>query len=292
MRFGIHYIYWQRDLSCSSYVPYVERAKRDGFDALELGDYLILSMSDREVEELAAAARDQQIQLILGLDPPQDRALTADDPAQRAAGVDFYCTVLPKLERLGIATLGGHFLNAVPRPPQTIHAAEEWAYGVKSMRTLGELAADHGVCLCVEAVNRFQGHILNTARQGVRFVSEVGSPNVKLLLDTFHMNIEESSPAGAILATGDCLGHFHFVDNHRGLPGTGHIDFASIRDALVHVGYEGTLTMEALVRSGGALGDAAYLWRDLTAGADEADLDRQAACSLAGMRVLFANGMR
>lgn len=292
MKFGIHYIYWQKDISTASYLPCVYRARKAGFDVLELGDHIIFHMTDRELDEVAAAARGEGIELMIGIDPPQDKSLTAADAARRDAGVQFYAEAMPKLRRLGIQKLGGHFLNAAPIPPHAAHREAEWSYSVQSMQRIADIAAQYGITVCVEAVNRFEGHIVNTAKQGCRFVDDVQRDNLMLELDSFHMNIEESSLINGILTAGKRLGHFHFVENHRGLPGTGHIQWAEVRDALHHIGYDGILSMEALVRCDGELGDAARIWRDLTDGADEDGLDEQAAASLSAMRALFRNGSR
>lgn len=288
MKFGIQYLYWRKDLDCKSYLPYLEAAGKIGFDALELGDYLILDMPDPQVRELAAATRDLQMELTAGLDPPGTAALTDESETLRERGLCFYRRAFARLEQLGVSTLGGNMLNAPPRAPFSRYYEREWEYGVRSMRRLGRDAAQHGITMCVEVVNRFEGHIFNTARDGRRFVDEVDHPNVKLLLDAFHMNIEESDLAQAVLEAGDRLGHFHFIENHRGLPGSGHIDWRGIRDAMRQIGYSGTLVMEALVRAGGSLGDCVRIWRDLAGCADPEALNYNAQVSLAFARELFA----
>jgi len=290
MKFGIHYIYWRKDLDCQSYIPYVEKARLAGFDNLELGDYLVLEMSDRATDELAAAAAHYDMPLTVGLDPPRDCSLTDDSQEVCRKGMDFYAKAFARLAKLRVTTLSGHMLNAQPRAPYEAYRQREWEAGVQSMRCMGKQAAEYGITLCIEVVNRFEGHIFNTAKDGRRFVDEVGLPNVKLLLDSFHMNIEESGMANAILDAGSKLGHFHFMENHRGLPGTGHICWNEIRDSMRHIGYDGVMVMEAHVRAGGTLGDSARIWRDLTGKADEDELIQNAKRSLAFSRFLFAQG--
>lgn len=141
--------------------------------------------------------------------------------------------------------------------------------------------------LCLEVVNRFEGHLLNTAKIGRQLTDEVGLDNVKLLLDGFHMNIEEDSAAGGILDAGHSLGHFHFIENHRGLPGSGHIPWTEVRDAMRAVGYSGVMVMEALVRAGGTLGDCVRIWRDMTGNASREELNQHAKTALDYARNLF-----
>ena len=99
---------------------------------------------------------------------------------------------------------------------------------VESVREAMKAAEDCGVLFCVEVVNRFEHYMLNTAEEGVAFAKQVGSPNCKLLLDTFHMNIEEESFRGALVDTGDLLGHFHLGETNRRPPGTGRMPWRDL----------------------------------------------------------------
>lgn len=290
MKFGIQYLYWRKDLGCQSYLPYVEKAQKVGFDILELGDYLMLEMSGQMTGELAAAAKHHNIQLTAGLDPQPGCCLTDDNNRIRQNGIDFFTGAFRRLHALGITTMGGNLLNAPPRTPFLQCQQTEWERGVQSVSCLGKRAQQYGITICLEVVNRFEGHLLNTAKIGRQFADEVGLANVKLLLDGFHMNIEESGMADGILDAGDRLGHFHFIENHRGLPGTGHIPWAEVRGAMQTVGYDGAMVMEALVRAGGTLGDCVRIWRDMTGNAAQGQLNEQAAQALQYARCLFGQG--
>ena len=128
----------------------------------------------------------------------------------------------------------------------------------------------------MEVLNRFESHILNTAEEGVQFVEEVGMDNVKVMLDTFHMNIEEVSMGAAIRRAGKLLGHFHTGECNRMVPGKGRIPWREIGDALRDIEYDGTVVMESFVRMGGQVGADIKVWRDISRGADEARLDEGA----------------
>jgi sugar phosphate isomerase/epimerase len=115
-----------------------------------------------------------------------------------------------------------------------------------SVAACADAAADCGVPLLLEAINRYETPLLNTALETVAFVRRLQRPNLRILLDVFHMNIEEVSLADAVLATGALLGHFHIVDSNRRAPGMGHVDYQPITAALLDVGYEGWLSAEVL----------------------------------------------
>ena len=136
-------------------------------------------------------------------------------------------------------------------------------------------------------LNRFENHVLNTAEEGVAFVREVGKPNVKVMLDTFHMNIEEDSFGKAIRTAGPLLGHFHTGENNRRVPGKGGLPWHEIGTALRDIGYSGAVVMEPFVKMGGQVGVDIRVWRDLSDNADEAQMDGAARQALAFSRFVL-----
>lgn len=292
MKFGIHYIYWQNDFQCKSYLPYVEKAKKAGFDVLELGDYLFFDISEKDVVELKAAADYYNVELALGLDPPAGSYLTSEDEAERNRGIAFYDKAFPRMEKLGIKAIGGNMLNAPFVAPFTKNHKIAWDYAADSLRKIADRANEYGMGINVEIVNRYESFVVNTAAQARKLLDEVDRSNAKMTLDAFHMNVEESSFITSILTAGEKLGHFHLEENHRGVLGTGHLPLNEIRDGLRQINYQGILTMECLVRGGGELADGCRVWRDMTNWAEGEELDRQASESVHAMKFLFAEGTR
>jgi D-psicose/D-tagatose/L-ribulose 3-epimerase len=139
----------------------------------------------------------------------------------------------------------------------------------------------------LEVLNRFENHVLNTAEEGVAFVREVNKPNVKVMLDTFHMNIEEDSFGAAIRAAGPLLGHFHTGENNRRVPGKGRLPWHEIGTALREIGYSGAVVMEPFVKMGGGVGSDIKVWRDLSDNADAAQMDEAARQALAFSRYVL-----
>ena len=139
-------------------------------------------------------------------------------------------------------------------------------------------------------LNRFENHVLNTAEEGVAFVREIDKPNVKVMLDTFHMNIEEDSFADAIRTAGPLLGHFHTGENNRRVPGKGRLPWHEIGAALREIGYGGAVVMEPFVKMGGQVGNDIRVWRDLSGNANEAQMDEAARQALAFSRYVLGFG--
>lgn len=181
---------------------------------------------------------------ICGLYPP-GRDLSSADPTVRRAAVDYVrgCVDLA-------AAVGAPLVIVVPSAvgktaPQTSRE-REWGLPVESIRETAEHAQAAGVLLAIEALNRFETYLVNKLTHAAEIVRQVGMPNVKLMADTFHMNIEEASLPGTIRQAGHDLIHVHAADSNREAPGRGHIDFALIFQALRDVGYAGYITLEFL----------------------------------------------
>jgi D-psicose/D-tagatose/L-ribulose 3-epimerase len=113
---------------------------------------------------------------------------------------------------------------------------------VKNLKPLAAHAASKGIELCIEPLNRFETDFLNTVDQGLKLVKAVGAKNVKLHLDTFHMNIEEKNQPDAIRKAGGLLGHFHACGTDRGTPGNDSLQWKPIVQALKEVGYDGDVS--------------------------------------------------
>jgi D-psicose/D-tagatose/L-ribulose 3-epimerase len=120
-----------------------------------------------------------------------------------------------------------------------------------------------GIELSVEPLNRFECYFLNTARDAQALVDRVDEPNYGYLYDTFHFNIEEKSLPEAIRLTAPAINHVHISENDRGIPGTGHVDFAAVFDALKESKYDGWLTVEAFGQALPDLAAATKVWRPL-----------------------------
>jgi sugar phosphate isomerase/epimerase len=149
-----------------------------------------------------------------------------------------------------VSELGGRILSVVPSTVGKVvpmaTAAEEWRWGVESLRECQAHAESVGVRMGLEPLNRFETYFLNSAEQALALADEVGG-DCGIALDMFHMSIEESDWAGAIRACGDRLVDFHVADNTRMPPGRGAVDWAAVIRELAGIGYEGHMAVEFVV---------------------------------------------
>ena len=139
--------------------------------------------------------------------------------------------------------------------------ADEWRWGVESMREVAEHAAEVNVTLALEYLNRFECYFLNTAVDGARFVNDVDHPRCRMMYDTFHSHIEEKDVAEAIRSLKDCLVHVHISENDRSTPGTGNVRWAENFDTLSEIGYDGFMVVEAFGLALPNLATATKIWR-------------------------------
>ncbi len=287
MKYGIYFAYWEKEWGVDQ-KQYIEKVKKLGFDVLEISCAMLKGIAQEELKEMKKRAEDAGVILTAGYGPNAQENLASADPAVAANAVAFYTDILKKLEVLDIHTLGGGIYSYWPvdysRP---IDKEGDWARSVGNVRKVGKIAGECGVDYCLEVLNRFEGYLLNTCAECRRFVEEVDVDAVKIMLDTFHMNIEEDSITEAILLAGDKLGHFHVGENNRRLPGKGGMPWYEIGMALRAIGYDKNVVMEPFVRSGGGVGTDIKIWRDLSEGATVEQLDRDAAQSVEFLRYVF-----
>ena len=289
MKYGIYYAYWEKEWA-AEYIPYIEKVAKLGFDFLEIACTPINGYSAQQLRDIRQAAKDNGIFLTAGHGPSASQNLASSDPAVVKNAKEFFTTLLKNLEILDIHTIGGGIYSYWPVDySQPIDKAGDWERSVKNVREMGKVAADCGVNYCLEVLNRFEGYLLNTAKEGVEFVKQVDMPSVKVMLDTFHMNIEEDSMGDAIRQTKGLLGHFHTGECNRRVPGKGRMPWREIANALQDIGYDGLVCMEPFVTMGGKVGSDIKVWRDISCGADIATLDREAAESVAFERYIFEN---
>ena len=285
MKYGIYYAYWEKEWG-GQFVPYIKKCKRLGFDILEVACGAFYLENDSFFKELRAVAEDQGMILTGGYGPRPEHNLASRDEAAVEKAFAFYADMFRKMELAGIDRIGGALYSYWP---VDFHAPMDkpgdTARSIARMQRLADMAADYGITLNMESLNRFEGYMINEASECIDYVMAVDRPNVKVMLDTFHMNIEEDSITEAIQKSGALLGHFHVGEANRRCPGPGgRFDWAEIGKVLKEINYGGYVVMEPFVTMGGQVGKDISIWRDLSHGATEEQLDADAAASGSELR--------
>ena len=269
---GIHFGYWTQYWDVDQ-LPFVEKARKAGFKVLEVRAQKIARMSKGELDALKAAAADAGLELTYSIGMTEDMDLVSEDASVRKNGVTLLQDLCRNMKHMGGKIMAGINYSSWPRkllPGEDKRAATDRA--IAGVREAVKAAEDCGVIFCLEVVNRFEHFIMNTAAEGIAFAKRVESPNCKILLDTFHINIEEDSFRDSILESKGWLGHFHLGETNRRPPGFGRMPWPEIFGALREIDYQGAVVMEPFLVPGGEVGRDISVYRDLLANDDLDDL--------------------
>ncbi|SDB24481.1 sugar phosphate isomerase/epimerase family protein [Bauldia litoralis] len=249
----------------AEHFPLFKTIKGLGYDFIEL---LVPEPGELDLGKTRAALEAAGLGVVLAARVNLDRNLSSDDPARSQAGVDYLRTCIETAATLGATIVGGPLYGSplvfAGRAPKPVDEAERLARKVRCVAGLQAVAgeaADAGIRLAVEPLNRFETDVCSTIAQGLELVEAVDRPAVGLMLDTFHMHMEEASLAEAILAAGKHIAHFQANENHRGFIGTGATDWTAVCRALAEVGYAGPISLEPFRRDDDRFGVPIAHWR-------------------------------
>ena len=285
MKHGIYYAYWEQEWS-ADYVKYVHKVSDLGFDILEIGGTPLPDYSQDQIHELKAVSDTEGIELTVGYGP--SAAHNVGNPLVQESALEWYRRLFDVMEQLGSTCIGGALYSYWPVDfGKPLNKAEVWKRAVDGIQKLSELAKPHNIQLNLECLNRFENYLLNTAQEGVQFVKEVDCDNVGVMLDTSHMNIEETSISSAIRTAGSLLGHFHTGECNRMVPGKGRMPWREIGNALKDIGYQKRIVMEPFVNMGGQVGQDIKIWRPICGDLSEERLDLDAKESVAFQRFML-----
>jgi len=256
---GINLMVWNGQVGAAE-LALLPQIKKMGYDSVEIPVFAPATLA---LAELQAALHEHELTCTVSTAMPSDCNLI--DAACRDAGVDFLRRVIDIAAKLGASLICGPLAAPVGERRGRGYTEAEWDSCVLGLQAAGQLAADRGITLALEPLNRFETFIVNTVADGVRLMNAVDNPAVGLLLDTFHMHIEEKSTAAAIRHAGQHLKHFHASENDRGTVGTGQVAWPSVFGALRDIDYSGQIVVESFGHAIPELAGAACVWRSLAA---------------------------
>jgi D-psicose/D-tagatose/L-ribulose 3-epimerase len=261
---GVNSMTYTRPFTSEHY-PLFRRMKAAGMNFCEL---LVPEEGELDAADAGQAARDAGLSLVFAARINPHRDLAAEDHAVRRSGVEYLRRCVDIAVAAGAKIVGGPtygsplvFAGRVPEPIDESDRLARIQRVVAGLKEAGDYAVQQGVEFAIEPLNRFETDFCNTARQAVELVTQVGNPAVNVMLDTFHMNMEEDDLGRAIRRAAAYLVHFQANENHRGYLGTGHLNWAEICHVLAEIDYRGPITLEPFRRTETMLSLPLAQWR-------------------------------
>lgn len=280
MRFGINSFLFVSPFVTAS-TKLFSQFKKWGFETVEIPVEDTSHIDPAAVKAAADKAGIAVGSLCACMGPGRDFRGTA---AEQKTAMDYVKTLIDQAAIIGCPRIIGPIYSVVGKADAVEEKEQkrEFDLVVKNLKALAKHAEKKKVQLCIEPLNRFETDFLNTCDKGLKLLKAVGSPALKLHLDTFHMNIEEKNQADAIRKAGKHLGHFHACGSDRGTPGNDHIDWKPIVKALNDIGYKGDVVIESFTTDVKVIARAAAIWRRI-----EPTRNEIAVKGLANLKKLF-----
>lgn len=265
MKFGVNTFLWAAAFDESQF-KVLPAVREHGFDGVEVP---LFRPQDFAASRIRRALSDQKLGCTVCGVLPLGFSLISDDAGTRRETIAHLKNCIESTAEAGAQIIAGPLYAPVGYLPGRPRTADEWKAAVDGYKQLGETLQHFDVQLCIESLNRFETYFLNTTSDAIRLCEEVNHPNVGILWDSFHANIEEKDPAKALLGAGKYVKHIHTCENDRGTPGTGHVDWTGLFQAIETLKYDGWLTIESFGFALGELSSAASIWRDLETNSDD-----------------------
>lgn len=290
MKYGIYFAYWEKEWF-ADYKKYIDKVASLGFDILEIscGAFKGTYTTDEQLYELRDYAKEKNVILTAGYGPQAAENLSSADPQIQENAIQFFTETLHKLKKMDIKSFGGGLYSYWPVDySKPIDKEGDFDRSVTNMKKIAKVAEECDIVLGMEVLNRFEGYLLNTCDEAIKYVDAVGRKNVQIMLDTFHMSIEEDNIAAAIRKAGDKLCHLHLGERNRKVPGKGTMPWDEIGQALRDINYQHAAVMEPFVMPGGTIGSEVKVWRNLVEDTSEAALDADAKGALQFVKHVFS----
>ncbi|MFN7024189.1 MAG: sugar phosphate isomerase/epimerase family protein [Pseudorhizobium sp.] len=249
----------------AEHFPLFSRMRSLGYDFVEL---LVPEPGELDLAKTREALEAAGLAVVLAARVNMQRNLSSGDPNAQRAGIDYLKYAADCATALGATIVGGPltgnplvFAGRAPQPVTEEERLARMARSVAGLKEAGDHAAGRGIVLAVEPLNRFESDVLCTTQQAIELLDAVDHPAVQLMLDTFHMHMEEASIAEAVRLGGSRVVHFQANENHRGFPGTGATDWVEVFRALHDIGYNGPISLEPFRRNDDRFGVPLAQWR-------------------------------
>jgi D-psicose/D-tagatose/L-ribulose 3-epimerase len=259
IKYGVSTWLWTSPFSTQSIQQLFPKIARMGFDVVEIA---VEDPALIDIKKVKAGLDEYGLQVSICGAFGSSRDLTNESKQVQQTGIDYIESCLDICAELGVEFFGGPMYSAVgkARMLKPDQRKAEWDLAVNNLQLVSEMAAARNLKIALEPLNRFESDLVNTADDVVRMVNDINHPAAYVMLDSFHMSIEERDVEKAIVTAGDRLIHLQVAENYRGTPGTGQTPWHAYRKGLERIGYEGIVTIESFTTDNIELAGAVCFW--------------------------------
>ena len=262
IRFGMHSSLWTSAWTREGAEKSVSECARHGLEVVEVA---LLEPDAVDVQHSLSLFERHGVAPTASLCLPEAAEATRHPEAART----FLTRALDVAHQLGCKTLTGVTYSTLGYRSGAAPTEVEYDAIARALKPVAKRAAEYGMALGLEPCNRYETHLLNTARQTRQLIERIDEPALMIHLDTYHANIEEKSFADALADGGGRVAYVHLSESDRGVPGSGNVHWRSVMTALKGAQFSGDLVMESFVTSMPQLAAALSVWRPVASGAEE-----------------------
>lgn len=264
MQLGIHAMAWTPHWSNES-LPLIHRVASLGLDFIEIP---LMGIDDVDPVAIRRRVEEAGIGVVTSSVLSDATDITSGDADVRRAGVAYLQRCVDATAEMGAPQFSGVIYCSHGKRPEGRPTADDWKRSADGLSRAAQHAQDAGIVLGIEPVNRYESPLINTCEQALELAGMIGASNVKVHLDTYHMNIEEKSWKEPVVAAGDRLCHVHLCENDRGIPGTGLVDWQELFEGFARIGYRGYAALESFIDVSDDMVAGTAVWRDLAPSGD------------------------
>jgi len=267
VKFGVTTWLWTSPFTTASIPALFSKIAEMGFDAVEIA---VEDPALIDANAVKKALKEYGLQAVVCAAFGPTRDLTNDDPAIHENCFAYIRSCFDLCNAWGTSFLAGPMYSAVgkARMVPAEQRKREWDLAVKNLHTVCEMAAARNLEIALEPLNRFESDLVNTAGDVIRLIDDIAHPAAKIILDGFHMNIEERNVEKAIISAGDKLIHFQVSENYRGTPGTGQTRWDAYKRGLEAINYKGIVSIESFTPENQELAGAVCFWHPMAESQD------------------------
>ncbi|MCD6384346.1 sugar phosphate isomerase/epimerase [Candidatus Sumerlaeota bacterium] len=265
LKYAVHAYSWVTSWSNES-LYLIDHCKELGLDLIEIP---LMEIRGVDPESIRKRLDEIGLGVVTSTVLKEETDITSDEPVVRKRGVEYLKECVEKTAEMGGEVFSGVIYSAIGRKLSGKPEKKHWEWSAEALKEVAQYAQKFNLRLGLEPVNRYETFLINTAEQALQLIEMIGESNVGVHLDAYHMNIEENDFYEATKKVCHLLCHYHLSESHRGIPGTGTVDWEGIYRALGECNYQGVVGLESFVEVSDAMREATCIWRELAPNSDE-----------------------